>query len=746
MTSPRNSRLTLEIPDMVANPASPSGASVGSATQTGRPSLWKTSAQRKMARLYVYTTLPLQKILDVVYGTSSLEAAPGKDSANKKLNMMLDKEPRWLHPRTESDMSRRVTELARSPARSPVVTEPHFGRRHALSDPSPLQHPFGTFKTEAGASPAARDIPRFGNWSASPPDSTAHDFGMPNPGLGIPHWDSQAPRGSTAPPSGSQNPSNDHFATFLRRTSVLTSSTDHTTGSFHRILPEYSDAYVQTVRKLVKRFTLPSNHRMSMSPITERPLGSWVDDTPSHYSVEPFPLSGDFLVPSNFGLDHQECTDQSGRHLSQTCSCFIIEAMSGSPWINAYGTTRDGERIVRGGIGMQDIAVRDPFGNTALHLMAAHGSYKLIEALQSGLVQPILNTQNSAGQTFLHVLSQAWIFHSGHLAFLLSLLRQMNFDIYAQDHYGRNFFHILQHLQVDLSTVLADYEQARYARRDAFNRVPLPQSPVGSTAHPFSSHDAMDIDVSHMDSAHEANPHQSDDFEVERETALIQHVRMAEDNPSHHDENGGNGLHCLAMASLSIANVSSKASPGARASLSQNTTPERPKTKSSEASRNLDSSSERLEFRFRIVQNLVEAGVDVNAYDNDGNTPLMAFAAQLPEEDDYRTGPKILQFLIRNGANPNARNRAGETALHIAVRCGRKLAVRTLAKENANVHVRDASGRSLLDVADFKTASSNTEVPKEYSHFEACRAWLSGQAGAVQCPTVLQEWSAGRQR
>jgi hypothetical protein len=57
--------------------------------------------------------------------------------------------------------------------------------------------------------------------------------------------------------------------------------------------------------------------------------------------------------------------------------------------------------------------------------------------------------------------------------------------------------------------------------------------------------------------------------------------------------------------------------------------------------------------------------------------------------------------------------------------------------------VRDADGRSLLEVADVKIRSTHSADPKSYAHFEACRAWLSGQ-GAVQEPTVLQEWGVGQ--
>lgn len=56
-----------------ASTASPLGSQN---TSTGRPPLWPPSSQRKASRLYLYTTLPLQKIIDIVHARTP-EAAPG---------------------------------------------------------------------------------------------------------------------------------------------------------------------------------------------------------------------------------------------------------------------------------------------------------------------------------------------------------------------------------------------------------------------------------------------------------------------------------------------------------------------------------------------------------------------------------------------------------------------------------------------------------------------------------------------
>jgi hypothetical protein len=141
-----------------------------------------------------------------------------------------------------------------------------------------------------------------------------------------------------------------------------------------------------------------------------------------------------------------------------------------------------------------------------------------------------------------------------------------------------------------------------------------------------------------------------------------------------------------------------------------------------------------------MAEVLLSRGVNPNHYDSYGNTPLMAFVAQLPEDDDFETGPQILYLLIRHGAKVHWRNRSGETALLVAARCGKKLAVRTLIENGANVHVRVSAGRGVLALLDDKMASE-LDNPIQHAHYEACRAYLSGSSGnACREPTLMQEW------
>lgn len=685
--------------------ASPSGSNN---TNTGRPPLWTSSSQRKVSRLYLYTTLPLQKIIEVVHSKSP-DTAPGKESANKKLNSLLDKEPRWLHPRTESDMGRRLNELALSPTRSLSTRSSETPPPQIAPEPVML-HPNPTYTPPAPA-PAPAQGPPYGQRQTRPPTEPE----------------------SHGPLSG-----------FLRRTTFMSNSTQGTTSSLQRLLPDYPADYVRIVKRLVKRYTAPINHRGdSLSPISDMgPDTQWTGDSdaPPILPNKPHYLPGDFLNLDQLLHQQGQCFPETEQHKRRSCLCFARDDIVNSRFVNAIGLTYDAQQLIQRGISGVDLGVCDEFNNTILHFLAARGMdtvHHLFEAI--GHCGPILNNRNTAGQTFVHVLNRGWFLSPEYLSRLLQILRQRNFDINARDHWGRTLFHLLLADDIPRQTfdqLIAHYpELADYMKRDAFNVTPPAHAsePVMGIRPVYTQ--TMDLDPPPPPSPIPSNaPEFYTDAAVAKESDLLAFIASASNNPSFEYVDGRNGLHCLAAATLSKSSVVKKHG------LENVPLQGDQKRKRTKEPRDLDSCTERLNLRRQLLEGLLQAGVDPNHYDSEGNTPLMAFAALLPEEDDYKVGPEILDRLIAAGAEVNARNRSGETALHIAVRCGRKLAMRTLVKRGANVHARDSAGRSMLEVADVKMRSTRGENPKEYAHFEACRAWLSGKGMAVQEPKVTQEW------
>lgn len=65
------------VPTPVAAQTPGANSTAATTTQTGRPPLWTNSNQRKMVRLYVYSTLGISKILEVIHHPTPVEFIPG---------------------------------------------------------------------------------------------------------------------------------------------------------------------------------------------------------------------------------------------------------------------------------------------------------------------------------------------------------------------------------------------------------------------------------------------------------------------------------------------------------------------------------------------------------------------------------------------------------------------------------------------------------------------------------------------
>lgn len=617
-------------------------------------------------------------------------------------------------------MNRRYDQLNQSPTRT-SISEASYSRQHSSSAP-----PYPTFevnevKQEDQVHSANLNITQM--WPQQLSTSNLESFSSMSSESTI-----VAPSIPHARSASADHGVTDFFAPASRRQSRMTTSTDQTTGSIRQYLPEKTEVYIQQIKRIVKRFTLRPERRITMSPISEISIGgqTWVEDVdaPPSYHTRPFPLPGDFLSVDKY--IQEPCFRQTEEHSRRWCMCFAEPYLQDSHWVTPGGYTMATAQVFGQTTGSFRIDVTDIFGNTLLHMVAARSPIHLCAILQQhNACNPLLYSKNTCGQTFLHLIDfNGHSFDVGAFCQLLDFLQyhdhiDCQFLLSQRDCYGRTMFHMLLAAEVPRNVtdfILQRYSQYIRSTRDAFGLLP---------------NRGRDSDMG-FDSPNFQSPCSNNPFD--RHAALLRCVNQSLENPTMEDFEGKNGLHCLALASLHETNIVGDpirvAVNGQRNNRSQE--------KQDDVS---DCSTGRLTLRRNLVQNLLDAGVDPNHYDSQGNTPLMAFAAQLPEDGDYKIGGDIIDLLIANGAQVGDRNRAGETALQIAVRCGRKHAIKNLVDQNANVHVRDAAGRSLLDIVDIKVKSARDNGSKQVSRYEACRAHLtSKRGGAIQDPSVVDEW------
>ena len=82
---------------------------------------------------------------------------------------------------------------------------------------------------------------------------------------------------------------------------------------------------------------------------------------------------------------------------------------------------------------------------------------------------------------------------------------------------------------------------------------------------------------------------------------------------------------------------------------------------------------------YDIVKTLLEKGANPNARDLEGTTALMNAASGFG-------GSAIVKLLLESGADPNAKDKHGNTALALALRSKRPDKVKLLKQATAPIH------------------------------------------------------------
>ncbi|ETS79394.1 hypothetical protein PFICI_09247 [Pestalotiopsis fici W106-1] len=672
----------------------------------GRPREWTPPRARRLTRLYCYTSLKVDEILKVL---GDEVWSPGKEAANKHLNHLLGKDPRWMRPRDLGEARQRIAGLknsdrARSSSQSSSNTQNPLSPMSGIYDPS--VHPYQRTDT--------MDSKSFGRSSGSSLEKT-DTFMFGQPGL----QQRTATTTFSIPPSARQNTGtrnlqtmqNPSYASFFRsipglgrQGTSMTTSTNFSIGSTKAAWNNMKEKLngieglqksdVKDVFRLLKRYTISnedgtdhsrSSPRSAMGAFNPPTMANFRGQTEGVTSVADYSLPGDFAGTSESIYDSTTCMDQ--------------------------------------------------FGNTTYHLVAARENMMThlfhLLSQENSPPSPLLNATNSGGQTFLHVLHPNWFEEDSRLVILIETLRSLQFDFSTTDVYGRTFFHILRSnlksnsgLMREITSLFGN-NMNLLNRRDAFGVKPMI---LRASTIPVNRAEAR---PSHLTIPGTTDSTQQKIKEHTKFLKIITDVNATDDGYTREDPQGRNALHCLAEVILDIASIDGQGN---------NTKPRK---------RKMDDQNEPvlqtcpLSHRIQYLDTVLQAHVDVNHYNASGDTVLMSFVSHITDGQDDKALEELIERLLNAGANIEARNRNGETVLQVAARLGQKFAVKVLLKQGANVHVRNSDGRSVLQTIDDYTRFSGDD-DEALARLEATRGVLSGRFSnykAVQEPSLLDQWS-----
>ncbi|KAI1206203.1 ankyrin [Annulohypoxylon truncatum] len=722
------------------NSASPTTSA--STNRGGRPKDWTEPRARRLVRLYIYTRLPFDLILKLL---EDGVWKPGYDAANKVKNQLLGNDPRWIRPKDDDDERRRIAALKNS--RRGVKLH------HRTSTSHPARSQFNACipgcYDEDSLTPAQSSYHSFEK--SNTPTPLKYETNSPTGQIGanIPHFGYDEHDAQIYPPwitSGMGGSRQDTGLTHSTETSM--------SSSFCEKLSTVSRDQAKGAWRVLKQFTFPKDadlqRELSFSPIVSPGSQSQPTQRGSHNlggSAVYAPFSARYAVPGDF-LDvdlvtrRNSCESGPASHEMGICWCRIADDLTS---IQPLWST-DGFQLSARNNSSDDVyQVTDAFGNTAFHRLAAMDANRMyfLSLISQALATPhsLVRATNTAGQTFLHVLHQSWFDEVSCLIQLLDIVKaHPDFNISAIDVYGRSFFHLLQNKRLDSARIPAHLINWNLLkRRDAFGVEPMESrsrhmelgtSQMQRSASPMNARSPIIEIPSGRGDESRIRP-QAELLRIVVDAVKVDGVNSTNPNPRSEDSRGRNALHCLAEVMLDVESVQGSAQENQRQKKRKHN------EEDGESRPQSSGSSKRLEY----LEGILSAKVDVNHYDCEGQTPLMAFVKYRPEDSrsEKETMERIIKMLYSAGANIEARNREGETALHVAARFGKKVALKELLQLGANPYVRDACGLSVLAAIDDRWA--NAEDGVQIARLEACRGVFTSVVPApAQEPTVLQEW------
>ncbi|MGE0009306.1 MAG: ankyrin repeat domain-containing protein [Candidatus Babeliales bacterium] len=107
-----------------------------------------------------------------------------------------------------------------------------------------------------------------------------------------------------------------------------------------------------------------------------------------------------------------------------------------------------------------------------------------------------------------------------------------------------------------------------------------------------------------------------------------------------------------------------------------------------------------LQSHIELFVLLLEKGADPNAADRQKMTPLIAAILSYANNQDAAQVEQMVYLLIEKGANVNAQNIGGQSALMLAANFGLQAVVERLLKAGADRHMENAFGQKAVDLVN----------------------------------------------
>jgi ankyrin repeat protein len=451
------------------------------------------------------------------------------------------------------------------------------------------------------------------------------------------------------------------------------------------------------------------------------------------------------VLPGSF---HTYCVTQINKNSLKRCRHDGLLCEHTDPdTLRFFVSHLDSGKILYSRLKHRGITEVDRFGNSVLHVAASLNCpvKYIIELIE---LKANINATNAAKETFLHLVSAAD--QADDICSLLEILSRNGFNFGQHDQHGQTSLHLLTRPWLPRDYLIKVFRKVHSlgfilpTTRDNHGFTILNQMRhVGTHALGFDPDEDIEYNLSlgptchtqgnlhaaesSSESVHQLHLRQQtqncirtmDDFQLKHQNDLLAIITMAQHQPWVEDSKGRNGLHCLAEATLDLHEYNDTTS------YTQSTKDE-----------NCGNGNTK---RDRYLEGMLAAGVNPNNYDKEGNTPLMAFIIHTRDGEDDDTITRILTRLMQAKAFLHRRNRQGETALHLAIKLGRRAATKFLLQNGSHVFARNKKGMGVLEVG--------SEAGEESGHDEALYAQillcmsLAARAGAVTSPTIVQEWS-----